>query len=40
MSAENTYHVTKEDVRKAESEESRKHGGQVPADSDASVMKV
>lgn len=41
MSAqEATYHVTKEDLRKAESRESKKHGGQIPTDSNVSAMKV
>ncbi|KAI5793283.1 hypothetical protein EDC01DRAFT_785030 [Geopyxis carbonaria] len=35
-----TFHVTKEDLRKAESRESRRHPhGEVPADSDVSQMK-
>jgi hypothetical protein len=39
MSSE-TFHVTKEDIRKLESKESKKHGGDVPADSEASALKV
>jgi hypothetical protein len=35
-----TFHVTGEDLRKAEAKESKFHGGQIPKDSDVSAMKV
>ena len=35
-----TFHTTKEDVRKSESEVSKKNAGNVPADSEPSLMKV
>ncbi|KAA8907570.1 hypothetical protein FN846DRAFT_906599 [Sphaerosporella brunnea] len=34
-----TFHVTRESLRKLESQESRKYGGAVPPDSDASILK-
>jgi hypothetical protein len=37
---EETFHYTKEDVRKMESRESKAHGGNVPADGQASGLKV
>ncbi|KAH0565016.1 hypothetical protein GP486_001586 [Trichoglossum hirsutum] len=37
---EQTFHLTKEDVRKLESRESKIQGGKVPADSEVSIMKV
>ncbi|KAI9803079.1 MAG: hypothetical protein M1833_001149 [Piccolia ochrophora] len=36
---EETYHYTKEDVRKLEARESKLHGGNVPADSEVSHLK-
>ncbi|KAK8214836.1 hypothetical protein M8818_002419 [Zalaria obscura] len=36
---EQTFHYTKEDVRKLESRESNLHNGQVPADSNAAAMQ-
>jgi len=36
---EETFHYTKEDVRKMESRESKAHGGNVPADGQASGLK-
>lgn len=38
--AENTYHMTSEDVRKMEAQESKFHGGSIPKDSDTAAMKV
>ena len=35
-----TFHLTKEDVRKMESRESAAHGGKVPQDSQAAAMQV
>ena len=35
-----TFHTTREDLRKAESKVSQKNDGNVPADSEASLMKV
>ena len=35
-----TFHTTREDLRKAESKVSQKNDGNVPADSEVSVMKV
>ncbi|KAI9813399.1 MAG: hypothetical protein M1827_004073 [Pycnora praestabilis] len=37
--SEETFHYTKEDIRKLESRESKKHGGNVPADSEAAQMQ-
>ncbi|GAD99814.1 conserved hypothetical protein [Paecilomyces variotii No. 5] len=34
-----TFHVTKEDIRKPESQISGSHGGKTPADSDVSILK-
>lgn len=34
------FDVTKEDIRKLEAKESKKHGGDVPKDSDVSKLKV
>ncbi|PGH00976.1 hypothetical protein GX51_05525 [Blastomyces parvus] len=36
---EHTFHTTKEDIRKAESQTSGRHGGNVPKDTDVSAMK-
>ncbi|KAK2802575.1 hypothetical protein FQN51_004367 [Onygenales sp. PD_10] len=36
---EKTFHTTKEDIRKAESQASARHGGNIPSDSDVSAMK-
>ena len=38
--SDQTFHVTSEDLRKAEAHESKYHGGQIPKDSDVSAMKV
>ncbi|KAF7717468.1 Uncharacterized protein PECH_000483 [Penicillium ucsense] len=38
MSAQ-TFHTTREDIRKDEARVSHQHGGNVPADSDVSQMK-
>ena len=35
-----TFHTTREDLRKAESKVSQKNDGNVPADSEVSLMKV
>lgn len=35
-----TFHLTREDIRKLESRESRRYHGQVPADADSSILKV
>jgi hypothetical protein len=37
---EETFHYTKEDVRKLEQEESKKHGGNVPASSETAGLQV
>lgn len=37
---EQTFHYTKEDVRKMEQRDSAAHGGNVTADSNASAMQV
>jgi len=37
---ENTFHVTKEDLRKPESKESHAHGGNVQAGSETAAMQV
>lgn len=37
---ENTFHTTKEDIRKPESQDSKAHGGNVPAGSDTAAMQV
>jgi hypothetical protein len=37
---EQTYHLTKQDVAKAESKASGAHGGNVPAGSDAAMLQV
>jgi len=34
-----TFHLTNEDVRKIESQESKFHGGQIPKDSDTAALK-
>ncbi|KAI9872579.1 MAG: hypothetical protein M1830_001456 [Pleopsidium flavum] len=36
---EETFHYTKEDIRKLESRESKLHGGSVPKDADSSHFK-
>lgn len=38
--SESTFHTTKEDIRKAESQVSNKNDGKVPAESEVSQMKV
>lgn len=38
--SENTFNITKEDIRKSESEVSKKNQGNVPADSEPSLTKV
>ena len=38
--SETTFHSTKEDVREAESDNSKKNRGNVPAKSDPSLLKV
>ena len=38
--SDKTFNVTSEDLRKAEANESKYHGGQIPKDSDVSAMKV
>ena len=38
--SEETYHLTKEDIRKTESKASQAHRGNVPADSDAAGLQV
>jgi hypothetical protein len=37
---EQAYHLTKEDVRKAEQRESHAHGGNIPAGSDTAGLQV
>jgi hypothetical protein len=37
---EEAFHLTKEDVRKPESKESQRHGGNVPAGSEAAGLQV
>lgn len=37
--SDQTFHVTSEDLRKAEAHEAKYHGGQIPKDSDVSAMK-
>ena len=37
---EETFHYTKEDIRKLESRESKIHGGNVPKDAESSHLKV
>ena len=37
---EQTFHYTKEDVRKMEQRDSAAHGGNVAADSNAAAMQV
>ncbi|KEF57484.1 uncharacterized protein A1O9_05401 [Exophiala aquamarina CBS 119918] len=37
--SEQTYHVTSEDVRKLEAQESKYHDGKTPQDSDVSALK-
>ncbi|KAH0611202.1 uncharacterized protein H6S33_011629 [Morchella sextelata] len=34
-----TFHVTREDIRKLEARESRRYHGQIPADADSSILK-
>ena len=38
--SEQTYHLTKEDIRTAESKESAAHGGDIPKGSDAAALQV
>lgn len=38
--SDKTFHVTSEDVRKLEAQESKYHGGKTPKDSDVSALKV
>jgi hypothetical protein len=38
--SDQTYHTTRQDLRKEESRVSQQHGGKIPADSDVSNMKV
>ncbi len=38
--SDQTFHITSEDVRSAESKESKFHDGKTPKDSDVSAMKV
>lgn len=37
---EQTFHYTKEDVRRMEQKESAAHGGQIPADSATAAIQV
>ncbi|KAJ5082401.1 hypothetical protein N7532_011444 [Penicillium argentinense] len=37
--SEQTYHTTRQDLRKEEARLAQQHGGRVPADSDVSQMK-
>ncbi|KAJ5682540.1 hypothetical protein N7462_005705 [Penicillium macrosclerotiorum] len=37
--SEQTFHATRQDLRKAESRAAQQHGGSNPADSDVSIMK-
>lgn len=37
---EETYHLTREDLRKAESKVSQKNDGVIPKDSEVSILKV
>lgn len=38
--SEQTYHTTRDNLRKPESRVAQQHGGKTPADSDVSKMKV
>ena len=38
--SESTFHTTREDLRKAESQLAQKNDGNVPADSEVSQIKV
>lgn len=38
--SDKTFHVTSEDVRKLEAQESKYHDGKTPKDSDVSALKV
>lgn len=38
--SDKTFHVTSEDLRKAEAQEAKYNAGQTPKDSDVSAMKV
>jgi hypothetical protein len=38
--SDSTFHTTAQDIRKAESKVSQTHGGNPPANSDVSKMKV
>lgn len=37
---EETFHLTKEDVRKIEQREGKAHGGDIPGDSNAAGLQV
>jgi hypothetical protein len=38
--SEQTFHTTRQDLRKAESRIAQQHGGNTPSDSNLSQMKV
>lgn len=38
--SDKTFHVTREELAKAEAEEAKYHDGKTPKDSDVSAMKV
>lgn len=38
--SEQTFHVTREELAKAEAQEAKYHDGKTPKDSDVSAMKV
>lgn len=38
--SDQTYHMTRQDLRKTESRIAAQHGGNPPADCDVSAMKV
>lgn len=38
--SEQTYHTTRQDLRKEESRTAHQSGGKTPADSDVSILKV
>lgn len=37
---EQAFHLTQEDIRKAQQQESKAHGGSIPADSETAGLQV
>lgn len=37
---EQAYHLTQEDIRKPQQQESKAHGGSIPSDSEAAGLQV